>query len=321
MFKKLLVPLDGSGIAEQALPIAAAIAKASGASLDLIRAHQPLPPTTVHRAQKESDEWRAADSYLESIAKELAASPGVATTHAAPKGDPAEAIQTRAKDVHADLIVLTSHGRTGFSRFWMGSVADALVRGSEVPVLMVRPAAGAPAHGEVSPLFSRVLVPLDGSQLSSEALSAAADLARCRNATVMLLHVAPPVPMPAALSDGNAPVIVDRTATDVVVREAYADLGRAMRTLQQLGVEDVETDVVVDPHVASAIVEYARGHQAQVIAMSTHGRGASRMLIGSVADKVLRGSGLPVVLWRPKYVAAMRLDAAEVEEQLPALSG
>jgi nucleotide-binding universal stress UspA family protein len=319
MFSKVLVPLDRSSLAEQALGRAAAIARASHAIMDLVLVHEALPAG-------DNDASRADDRYLESVANEVSTGASIPVSHATVEGAPAEMISARARDVGADLIVMTSHGRTGLSRWWLGSVADAVVRRSSVSVLILRPVEKPADRFAATRLFSRVLVPLDGSRLAADALDAASALARCCQATVVLLRVVPPVPLISAY-DVNQPMtypaaIPDMEATDKLVQDVVRQMEEVARVVRERGGVKVEAHVIVGGHVADAIIDFARGHSIDVIAMSTRGRGASRVLLGSVADKLLRASGLPILLRRPAPSGSddSILNAGDVAEQLPALS-
>ena len=240
-------------------------------------------------------------------------------------GEPADHIRLRALDVDADLIVMTTHGRTGISRFWLGSVADAVVRHSPVPVLLLRPAKSARGRTAARHPFKRILVTLDGSALAADALGPAIDLAQATGATLVLLRVVLPAPLMTAYDPATPfayqPMIVDEAATAGLAADAKRDVeALASRLHDETGL-DVSADVVVDARVAEAIVHFAATHDVDVIAMTTHGRGATRWLLGSVADKVLRSSGLPVLLRRPSAVVAhdVALSDAEVAEQLSAV--
>src|SRR5437899_8764831 len=139
MFSKVLVPLDRSPLAEQALGQAAAIARAAHAEIDVVLVHEPLQFTGYRNGTLNDDMIKAEEAYLESVATELSSSASVPVTHAVVSGSPVDMICARARETGANLIVMTSHGRTGLSRAWLGSVADAVVRRSAVPVLMLRP--------------------------------------------------------------------------------------------------------------------------------------------------------------------------------------
>lgn len=302
MFKKLLVPLDRSSLAEEALGPAGAIARASHAAVDVVLVHEPLPFAGWDDTPWNPDQAKDEDAYLESTVAELTSGASIPASHAVLRGDPVEAICMRAQDIRADLIVMTSHGRTGFSRAWVGSVADGVVRRSATPVLMLPPATHKATRVAVHGLFKRVLVPLDGSALATEALAPASALAKCSGARVELLRVVQPVPLP--LSDAGVPFsysawIPDDAATRQVADHARLQLSNvALRLSEETGL-DVKAHVVVAAIVARAILDFAAGNSVDVIAMSTRGRGASRLIIGSVADKLLRGAGLPIMLQHP----------------------
>jgi nucleotide-binding universal stress UspA family protein len=309
MFRKLLVPLDRSSLAEQAIGQAAMIARAAHAGIDLVVVDEPFPFAGVNDGPWRTEDWAAEQTYVETVAAELASGASLPVTSAVLRGD-------------ADLIVMTSHGRTGFSRAWLGSVADSVARRAPIPVLMLRPVESSADRLAARHVFKRVLVPLDGSPLAAGIVPTALDLANASNATVTLLRIVRPVPlavaMDATLPLAYTPLIPDDVATKELVTEATSSIGALAQRLNQETHVTVETHVDVNDRVAEAIVAFAQGHSIDVIAMSTHGRGATRMLMGSVADKVLRGSGLPVLLRRPVEVeaAAALHDGGEGAELL-----
>lgn len=326
MFRKLLVPLDRSPLAEQAVGQAAAIARASHAGIDVVLVHQPFPFVGFGDAPWNEGQVNDEHKYLETIAEELASGASVPATHSVMHGEAVEMICRRAADVDADLIVMTTHGRTGLSRAWLGSIADGVLRRSATPVLMLRPVDTKKRLAAAHHAFKRVLVPLDGSALALDILSSAAALARSTGARLILLRVVKPVPViliDAGLPFVYPPPIPDDIATGRFVDEAKQHMADVARSLADQGIAGVETHVVVDELVAHAIIAFARAHEADLIAMSTHGRGMSRVVLGSVADKVLRGSGLPLLLRRPVDVSggAGFVGTVRVEEQMPALSG
>jgi nucleotide-binding universal stress UspA family protein len=327
MFHKVLVPLDRSSLAEQALGQAAAVARASNGELDLVFVHEPFPFDGFGDAPWNAEQLEAEEAYLRSTANEVSTGTRVPVTCAVVRGQRVDAICKRAWDVQADLIVMTSHGRTGFSRAWLGSAADGVIRHSAIPVLMLHPAEGTVARLAARHLFTRVLVPLDGSALAKEALPPAIALAKCTDATITLLRVVPPIP--AITIDAGLPFVdpspiatPDDVATAGLVDVAKRELAAVAEELAEQGVPKVDTEVVVAGQTARAIIEFAEGHGVDVIAMSTHGRGASRLLLGSVADKVIRASGLPVLVHRPLGVRNdLTITEASVVSQLPALAG
>ena len=318
MFRKVMVPLDGSALAEQAIGPAAAIARAAEAELDLVMVLEPLPLTGFTDADWGSATWAQDDTYLDGLAAELATGASVPVTRAILQGVPAEVIGDRIAAKDTDLLVMTTHGRTGLSRAWVGSTADRLVRHSSVPVLMLRPIEGKTRAAAARHLFKRILVALDGSPFAAEILSAASALATCSEGRLVLLQVVQPVPLvvPESMVEGYPlaaypPRIVDRAATDRLVTEAEERLAETAHTLSGQGIE-CETQVVVAEHVAQAILDAAARGGGDAIAMATRGRGASRLFMGGIADKVLRSSELPLLLRRPLAVGEPSLETTSV---------
>jgi nucleotide-binding universal stress UspA family protein len=325
MFRKLLVPLDRSSLAEQAIGQAASLARESGASIDLVLVHEPFPFAGYADLPWEND-TNVEHKYLEAVAAELEAGAHVSATSTVLRGAPAETIIRRARDVGADLIVMTSHGRTGFSRTWLGSVADAVMRKSAVPVVILRPDRETTTHRAAERLVKRVLVPLDGSALAAAVIPAATDLARAAHASITLLRVVPIVPIVMAyeptLPVTSQPVVADEAATQQLLDEATTGLESVARRLHEETGLPIDARAVVAEHAAKTIVDEAEARDIGLIAMSTHGRGSSRLLLGSIADKVLRSSRVPVLLYRPAEVRAptrLTLDETEVANQLPSL--
>jgi nucleotide-binding universal stress UspA family protein len=327
MFKTLLVPLDGSALAEQALGQAAAIARVTGAAIHIVTVHQPRARDGYGDAPGDDRSWDNEHRYLEGIASELDMGGSIRVSYSMLSGDPEEVISLRAGDVDADLIVITSHGRTGFSRTWFGSVADGLVRRGPAPVLILRPISGDARRTAVHPLFNHVLVPLDGSRLAAEILPTAIDLAGCSHARITLLGVVQPIPLSAFEPVSLIPYSVllrDESVTQDLVAHATSDLTDLSTRLMADGAGAIDADVVVADSVAHGIVEFARSNDVDLVAISTHGRGTSRYLVGSVADKVLRASGLPILLRRSvpalattPWAAAAAPDADALAEAEP----
>lgn len=332
MFRKLLVPLDRSMVAEQALLPAAGIARALEADVDLMMVLEPhLFSGGAAAHQTENAE---AEKYLEQMTRAIVAAGPVNTTHAVMHGAVVENIHSRARAVGADLIVMTSHGRTGLSRAWLGSIADGLVRQSAIPVLMLHVTDSGGPQRPLEEIFQRILLPLDGSTPASEVLQGAASLALTSGGRVVLLRVVQPVPQsgffagaPLAIPTSSNPFVVpsqvvDRTATDKAKEEAKKELAIVVKQLAALGIPDAEARVVVAQNPAHSIVEFVKEQGITMVAMSTHGRGASRLVVGSVTDKVLRASGLPMLLHRPATAATEPgvMQATNAAPSRPALA-
>ena len=324
MFTKILVPLDRSPLAEQAVGTAAAIARASKAGVDLVLVHQPFPFDGFGDAPWNALEREDEHKYLDSMVAELAAGADVPATHAIVNGEAVEMICKRSWDTEADLIVMTSHGRTGLSRVWIGSVAMGVIKQAAVPVLMLRPVKTPDELKAAHHLFKKILVPVDGSTLAADIVAPAVNLAKCAGATLELLRVVEPVPLVTA--DMGMPfaypaILQDDAATNHLLEGARTEVNELAKRLAESEAVKVNATALVAGRVSNAIIDFARGHDVDLIAMATHGRGASRLVFGSVADKVVRASGLPMLLLRPIGVTEKKEEPeAEAASETPALA-
>jgi nucleotide-binding universal stress UspA family protein len=307
MFKRLLVPLDCSPLAEQALGQAASIARGSGAAIDLALVHTAATVAGVRNAPWDTDEWKRENRYLEAISAELESGAGVTVGHSVLAGEVVTMLCQRAWDVSADLIVMTTHGRTGLSRMWLGSVAHGVLQNANVPVLMFRPEQGLRRTVPAEQSIRKILVPVDGSALSAAIVEPALALAKATGARMTLLRIVQPVP--GVILDAGQPfafpvALPDEPATEEVLADVTAHVtGVAEQLTTDEGVQ-VDAQAVVSVGVAQGILDYAVGHAIDLIALSTHGRGASRLLMGSVANKVAHASGVPTLLYKPVEISA-----------------
>jgi nucleotide-binding universal stress UspA family protein len=294
-FRSILVPLDGQPLAEQALPVARSVALRCGAGLHLATVQPPISPLILTSEmaamaqQVQEDTGRALCTYVERIAAD-ARCDNLAVTSVFLQGAPAERIAAYARDYDTDLVVMTTHGRGGLSRLWLGSVADRLLRVLELPVLLLRPREG----GQPTE-FPRVLVAL-GERSELEVLEPALTLGAFAGTTsYVLAHVVEPPPPILAPVPVHAPQLGPewfKARYDA----ALGYLGQLAARLSKHGLA-VETRVVMGGPVASEILDLARTSGADLIAMGTHGRrGFERLVLGSVADKVVRGSDTPVLV-------------------------
>lgn len=302
MLKSLLVPLDGSEFSEIPLPLAEALARATGAALHLAHVHVAHVPdhflsnTQFHYEGLDLEEYEARHkaeehAYLAEVEGRL--DPHVPSRTALLEGHVAEEIARYAERSEVDLIIITTHGHTGVSRMWLGSVADALVRLTSTPLLVIHPAQGGHVPASVHDL-KHVVVPLDGSDLSAGILRPAADLAEASGAEMTLVHV---VSSSAVLGARLFPLSPDDIAP------ALARAGEYLETqAKNLRARGLTVRVHVEEHESPgrAIADIADKLNADVIALATHGYGGlKRALLGSVADKVLRSSPLPILVQSP----------------------
>lgn len=294
MYRKILVPLDGSTFGEHALPMALGIARAAGSSVEVIHAHALTAPVTapevVHDMGLDSTLRDQEEKYLAGVVQRVS---GMTVTSKLLDGPPADVIREEAIATKADLIVMTTHGRGRVSRFWLGSVADELVRSSPIPLLLVRAREGVPDLA--APLnIKRVLIPLDGSALSEQILQPALALGGLGGAEYLLVQAIEPLGYIGPHMAEIDPAMLQQTQESA---QAYLQKTAALLRARAL---NVQTRVLVGRSAAAAILEEAQTHRSDLIALATHGRGAvARMLLGSVTDKVVRGANLPLLVFRP----------------------
>jgi nucleotide-binding universal stress UspA family protein len=297
----IVVLLDGSELAEQAVPVAAALAERADADLVLVHVHAPTAVDPIYveglpviDERMRSLRRRHEQAYLDGARERLAA--GARASTVLLEGRVAPAVATYAGERAVQLLVLTTHGRGGFERAWLGSVADELTRISPGPLLLIRPQTAPPATR-----FHRILVPLDGSPLAETVVEHAVRLAKLEpEAEIVLLEILPddstPVLVPASLLGPSAASEESARKREAAAR-AYLD-GIAAR-VRSAGLR-ATARIQAARGVAATILETARSEQVDLVALSTHGRsGLLRMTLGSVADKVVRGSQTPILLYRP----------------------
>lgn len=293
MIARILVPLDGSRLAAQALSDAALVATGFGAKILLFRVIdlESAPPQADGSTERihPCDE---AESYLCTVSKELTAQSLEVECHVS-AGRPAESIVAYANSQAVDLIVMSTHGRGGIGRWVYGSVADKVLRGADVPVLLIRASEGDRSAGSQS--YQRLLVPLDGSEVAELALPFAEAWARTFDAELILLRV-PTLPPYVSLGP-EASMMVPSLLSDAY-SEADAYLANVVRRIRAQGLT-VHKAAVEPGGVAETIIDYANDSDIDCIVMSTHGRsGLQRWVYGSVADRVLRGASAPILLVR-----------------------
>ena len=281
-FNKILLPLDGSELAETALVPAVALAEAFSAEIVLLRVVVPLSikldPDLYQRIIDGGQ--REAKRYLSGLQLRSLFS----TVHLKGEtvvGKAADSILDFAHENGIDLIVMSSHGRSGIGRWVYGSVADKVLHKAECSLAIIHP------QVETEPFApKRILVPLDGSLQAESALGPALKLAHEVAAELVLLRVAemPPIPKePVAGWPGVASVMA------IAEQEASIYLQRVRKSLKN-GRIQITTQVAAGP-VAESLIDTADELQADLIVMSSHGRsGVDRWIFGSVTEKTLRGA-------------------------------
>ncbi len=347
MYRKVLVPLDGSALSSAVLSRIRPIARCSGARVVLLRVvpeigmriGAPAPPTDAQLAAQPDAPLEtvpleiahyesAAREYLDRVAAELAAA-GIVTHTRVVTGPVAEGILDVANEEGVDLIAMSTHGRGGLGRFLLGSVASQVAHYAKMPVLLVRAMTDEQAPAEYS--YRKILVPLDGSDFSHAVLPHAREVAVCVGAQVIMLQAIPEpepeaseahwmltfggpasigeVPGEGGLRPGMDPLVRRQWAesiraelvrrTEYEMEAAQSNLNAAASVFKSAGVP-VETMIQVG-RPAEVILDAATANAVDMIAMATHGRsGIQRLLLGSVADRIVRHAHVPVLMVRPE---------------------
>lgn len=314
---RIVVPLDGSPIAEDALSVAVALAKATGATVRAVHVFVPLARGTVvagsfdYAANMEAQLENDARAYVADVGRRFQTTDGAreivhvdlsrARATTSPFGETVRivaALGRYARMQTADLIVMTSHGRGGFSRAWMGNVADAVMRGSGMPVLIVRP----DGTLTVPIAFRHLVLALDGSALAERVIPMALAIASATRARITLVRAiivrwTVPRASPVAHVDTGSLALQRREAD-----EYFATLLSRLRA-PGLAVEAqvVEEPVTMLPEVGPvrALLGAIESLGADMIAIATHGHGGvKRWWLGSVADKVVRGAPVATLVMR-----------------------
>ncbi len=336
VFNGILVPLDGSPVAEQAVPYAMSLASSLATPIHVLRACQPprmawpevdnagygfrgevgiTDPDSnttalTYYMQRKAYERMVAEQYVANVARFLSRR-GLQITTAVEDGPAADVILSKAYIDPSMLIVMGTHGRTGLPRIMHGSVADSVLHQSVNPVLLVH-SEQEQDWDQPAPVKNIVLA-LDGSVFAEGALAAAAVVGRALDAAVFPLWVVPH----SLKNDGDdsemtaAPAPMTE-ATDAVARTYLNDIASR---LTDAGVAKVEPRVLhEDP--AMGIVELAQRLPDTLVVMTTHGRsGMGRWILGSIADRVVARGNRPVLLIRPYQMAGQpsELHAHNIE--------
>jgi nucleotide-binding universal stress UspA family protein len=316
MFKRIIVPLDGSNRAERAIPVAARIARASEGSIILLQVvtipleigSQVIPLSGFSSTTLDTD-INVATNYLAAVARsdEL---DGISLKMKVLTGSAAQKILDAVEEEQADLVVMCSHGATGIKRIMPGSVAQKVARHSTVPVLVLRqdgsvPVSSYPDH--LRPLRAvMAIVALDGSALAEAALMPAASLVMALAApargSLQLTRVV------------KLPIKVNESA-EQAIREAKTYLGNLVDYLLQGPLKDADLtltwSVAIGKDVAGTLIRAAEtGEDAggsnvfggcDLMVLATHGRGGlERWVLGSVTEHILGATRLPMLIVRPK---------------------
>jgi nucleotide-binding universal stress UspA family protein len=305
--RRILVPLDGSRLAEFVLPPAVSLARHLGARVTLLSVIERGAPSSVH-GDRHLTAVAESDRYLGEVAARCRAA-GVETethVHPNPEGNVAQSIVAHAADLDADLIVLATHGEGGARRVLFGSVAQQVLRRGSRPVLLIRPpeSAAFPAIGQDGLILRRVLVPLDGEPAAEAALPFAATLARAYGAEITLFRVVPTLSTISGERASAAKLVPTAAAAtlDYEETEAQRYLGAIAELLRAVGI--AVSWAVARGEAAQGVLDEASGSGAEMLIMASHGRtGVSAVFTGSVASIVAGRYAGPILLVRAPQIS------------------
>jgi nucleotide-binding universal stress UspA family protein len=294
---KVLLPLDGSRTAEHSLVYLSALQKMGYLQARLVSvvddSEEPRG-MTPDEADDRAENLQA--TYLRKIAGDIEEHAGIKLETKVLRGPPAERLIDEAREFAADLVVISTHGRSGTSRWRLGSVADKVIRGAERNTLVIGPKATGREtwlDTEVVPPFKSILLPIDGSGIAEQAIGVARQFAQAFESTVHIVRVVP-VPNPAIGYGAEGVYVPD--LLDQLVEAAKANVSDVCT---HFGGTQVTAEVVVG-FAASELENYVRHHDIDLVVMTSHGRGGFiRTALGSVTDRMLASGTAPVLVVRP----------------------
>lgn len=310
MYKKMLVPLDGSELAEAVFPYAKEVAGRLDMDVVLLHVYSPEAREFVPMYQAYIEQAaQAIKRQIREVQQKTDVQSESEPTEVRGElitGCPAKEILRYAEKNAIDLILMTTHGHYGIKRWTMGSVADRVLCTSNTPILLVR------ADTTEETLFKQcsqksMLVLLDGSELAESVLPHVEELAKQRGiepVEVTLLRVCEPPSTPAYYAPELTGIPLDwgeydQQVIDKEVRVIQVYLARVEKRLKDKNIR--VKSVILQGKAAEEIVDYINKNPFQIIVMATHGRsGISRWVYGSVADRILHGVSSPIFLVRPQ---------------------
>ena len=300
MYTRMLIPLDGSKLAENVLPYARTLAGAMDLRIELLSVVDTMDfARTTHAGHVRDFDpiieaaVREGEQYLENVARSFT---GSTVNCVVEQGQADQIIIEKAAGDKETLIGMATRGRSGIHRWLMGSVAEKVLRGATNPLLLVRGNEEGKSDGVAN--LKSIIVPLDGSKVAETVLPRTIELAKKLRLEIVLTR-AYQIPLSSAYARADAPYIPNSDALlNVVKEEAGAYLEAKVNELKQNGIEKVSSILLVGSG-ADEIIDLARTTPDNLIAMCTHGRsGVKRWALGSVTEKVVRHSGDPVLVVR-----------------------
>jgi nucleotide-binding universal stress UspA family protein len=302
MYQSILVPLDGSKRAERILPHITELARKFASEVMLMQVVEPHIEFSGTQVKRQAaavadfrEETQQAEVYLSELEANLQAR-GVSAHWQVAHGEPIKAILSQAHGVHADLIAMSSHGRSGFGRAFYGSVSAGLLQHVDRPLLLVR-AEGEDEEPPKTNMYNTILVPLDGSPRAESILPYVEELALKFKAEVVVLQVVDTDLILSSPYGLYGEMIIEQVDVGRITQEAEAYLEKICRRLISSGVHS--RSLIGESPVVRRIIATAEAENADLIAMASHGRtGLAGVFYGSVAAGVLHQVDRPLLLIR-----------------------
>jgi nucleotide-binding universal stress UspA family protein len=298
MYTRMLIPLDGSKTAENVLPYGRILARTFQIPVELMEVLDIAGMASHVAAEKAgrlntvvTEGERSSEQYLKKIASSFS---GVNVSCTVERGRPEDVIVEKAAADKTTLIAMATHGRSGMSRWLLGSITEKVLRAATNPLLLVRANEEALTEGEA--VLRSIIVPLDGSELAESILPTAVKFARLLNVGMVLFRT---YELPASAYYGRENYLPNYEELKNRVKEQAQDyLDKRIEAIQAEGVQRVSS-VLIEGSGPNEIIDYARKTPNALITMCTHGRsGVKRWVLGSVTEKVVRHSGDPVLVMR-----------------------
>jgi nucleotide-binding universal stress UspA family protein len=296
MYTRIVIPLDRSKTAERVLPYARVVAENLKIPVELVTV---IDITAIAKRVAAEDaryldtiiaeEEHGSDAYLRKMARGI----GAQVACVVRRGNPADVILERALAAEGSLIAMATHGRSGFNRWWLGSVAEEVLRRSSNPVLLIR---GDEETAGAVEMIDSIVIPLDGSELSESVLPTAVKLAKALDLEVILFRA---YELPASAYYGSEDYLPNYDQLKEQVKQQVQNyLDDKIANLKAAGVARLSS-AVAEGSGPKEIISYARKTPKNIVAMCTHGRsGVKRWVLGSVTEQVVRHSGDPVLVVR-----------------------
>jgi nucleotide-binding universal stress UspA family protein len=310
MFEHILIPLDGSSLAECVLPHGLTVARALGARASVLQVVEQaeaagrtgaIDPLEWHYSEAQ------AGAYLQEVAERLRLA-GLPTAQVLLQGDPAERVIDHAQAEHADLILLSSHGRSGLSGWNVSSVVQKILARAYLSIMLIP--AYHPTTTEISALhYERILVALDGSQRAECVLPLAGALAAHHDSQVILAHVVRKPELPRRAPPSRE----DQDLANALTERNRIEASRYLEEVRSRLSQPAEVRLLVEDHVAATLQQVALDEKVDLVLLSAHGySGETRWPYGSLATSFIMYGTKPLLIVQDLPRQAIEPTAAEL---------